>query len=158
MASSTSDSPQTLPRVRTVLVSPHHAVSPYRTIQEAPEQTGVTKMTFSKQALIDLERGDNEAQDLEIELFLPNVTTPALPMHDLAPLLLFRQFRTLKFTSMVKSYQKHIWTVAWLNPHLEELTLEAAISPIINASKHSDWVEIRGDWQPEGLEILRQSY
>ena len=147
-----SDSAQALPRLRTVLVSP------YRTYHKASEQKGLLEMKFSKQVLIDMARGADEAEHLEIDLHLPNIHSQALSMHDLAPLLLFRQFRTLKFTSMVKSYQKQIWTVAWLNPHLEELTLEAALSPIINNCKHSDWVEIRGDWEPKRLGTLGQCY
>ena len=71
-------------------------------------------------------------------------------MHDLAPLALFRQFRTLKFASTVKSYQQRIQQNVWLNTRLQELTLEAAVAPLINNVKHLDWVEMKGDWKPKG--------
>ncbi len=101
---------------------------------------------------------DREVHHLEMDLLLPSATSPSLSIHDLSPLLLFRQLRSLKITSIMKAYQRQIWKAVWLNPQLRELTLETAIKPAINSVKHPDWVEIEGDWKSKKLNQISLGY
>ncbi|KNG84222.1 hypothetical protein ANOM_007278 [Aspergillus nomiae NRRL 13137] len=68
------------------------------------------------------------------------------PLASLTPLLHFRHLRALKLTGMMRSYQKYIWQVAWLNPHLEELELGMALAPSLRRSYVTRWPCIRGGW------------
>lgn len=110
------------------LFSGPHVVmsSPYRGSRSGMETDGIQPLRFSKEALISMDHG---AHHLAIDLFRPErandvFTDPVFPLHDLSPLCLYRQLRSLSIVGMMQSYQSYIWVVVWLNPHLTELTLE----------------------------------
>ena len=102
----TSDSP-------VVMVSPHRI----------NKEDSFPRVTFSKDLLILM---DHNKQHLEIDLFRPESEPSVFPLHDLSPLCLYRDLRTLKIIGMMQSYQSYIWLVVWLNPQLTDLTLEMA--------------------------------
>ena len=94
-------------------------VSPYR----MDNQSSLPRVLFSKGLLIRME---HNKQHLEIDLFRPELEEGVFPLHDLSPLCLYRDLRTLKIIGMMQSYQSYIWLVVWLNPQLTDLTLEMA--------------------------------
>ena len=99
--------------------SPVAMISPYRTVDNG----SLPCVKFSKGLLIRME---HNKQHLEIDLFRPESDESVFPLHDLSPLCLYRDLRTLKITGMMQSYQLYIWLTAWLNPQLTDLTLEMA--------------------------------
>ena len=99
--------------------SPVIMISPYRTV----DNSSLPCVTFSKRLLIWME---HNKQHLEIDLFRPESDESVFPLHDLSPLCLYRDLRTLKITGMMQSYQSYIWLTVWLNPQLTDLTLEMA--------------------------------
>src|SRR5436309_14198076 len=62
----------------------------------------------------------------------------------------FRHLRSLLLNGMLQSYQKYIWQTCWLNPALEELTLEMALEPSIHDPYSQQWPVIEGDWKMAG--------
>ena len=130
---STSGSERTLtadsPVVMTSLYRPH-------------KEGSMPRLTFSKQLLIEMIM--HKEQHLEIDLFRPESEPNVFPLHDLSPLCLYRDLRTLKITGMMQSYQAYIWLVVWLNPQLTDLTLEMAgeaepldVETIAKAQEHA---------------------
>src|SRR5947209_8252681 len=63
------------------------------------------------------------------------------------PLCDFRHLRSLQLNGMVQSYQKYIWQTCWLNPALEELTLEMALESSIHDPFGRSCSVIEGDWE-----------
>lgn len=117
--------------------SPVIMVSPYRPKKES----SFPQVTFSKGLLIGM---DHNKYHLEIDLFRPASEPNVFPLQDLSPLCLYRELRTLKITGMMQSYQSYIWLVVWLNPQLEDLSLEMAgeaeplgVDTIIKAREHA---------------------
>ena len=118
--------------------SPVIMVSPYRTDNN---KRSLPRVTFSKGLLIRME---HNKQHLEIDLFRPESEGSVFPLHDLSPLCLYRELRTLKITGMMQSYQSYIWLVVWLNPQLTDLALEMAgkaepldVKAIAKAQQHA---------------------
>ena len=104
-------------------------VSPYRKdfqddIREQTEE-GKNKpiFKFSKQLLVWMDHGKTH---LEIDLFRPKDLEHIYPTHVLSPLCLYRNLHSLKIVGMMRSYQRYIWLVVWMNPYLSELTLETS--------------------------------
>ena len=69
------------------------------------------------------------------------------PIQELRPLCDFRRLRSLQLNGMMESYQKYIWQTCWLNPGLEDLTLEMALEPSIKRPYKNQWPAIEGAWQ-----------
>ena len=91
-------------------------------------------------------------QHMELNLFRPRVTAEPTEkdtflLEDLAPLVQFRQLRTLKIVGMLDSYQMYIWETAWSCPHMEVLTLEMCLEPSIRKTRSREWPTIQGDWK-----------
>lgn len=99
--------------------SPVVMFSPYCVAERNP----FYPVFFSKELLVEM---DHNKHHLEIDLFRPELESSVFPPHDLSPLCLYRDLRTLKITGMMRSYQPYIWLVVWLNPQLTDLTLAMA--------------------------------
>lgn len=69
------------------------------------------------------------------------------PLEDMKALCEFRHLRSLQIGGMLQSYQKYIWQTCWLNPGLEELTLEMALEPTISDSYSHLCPRIEGEWK-----------
>jgi hypothetical protein len=98
---------------------------------------------------------------LNLDLFWPLKPDPAhdgeededsdvFPLNDLRPLCDFRHLQSLQLNGMLRSYQKYIWQTCWLNPGLEELTLEMALEPSIHDPYSEHCPVIEGDWKMTG--------
>jgi hypothetical protein len=98
---------------------------------------------------------------LNLDLFWPLKPDPAhddeedeesdvFPLNDMRSLCDFRHLRSLQLNGMLQSYQKYIWQTCWLNPGLEELTLEMALEPGIHDPYSQHWPVIEGDWKMTG--------
>jgi hypothetical protein len=98
---------------------------------------------------------------LNLDLFWPLKPDPAhdgeededsdvFPLNDLRPLCDFRHLQSLQLNGMLRSYQKYIWQTCWLNPRLEELTLEMALEPSIHDPYSEHCPVIEGDWKMTG--------
>jgi hypothetical protein len=59
----------------------------------------------------------------------------------------FHHLRSLQLNGMLRSYQKYIWRTCWLNPALEELTLEMALEPTMHDPYRQHCPVIEGDWK-----------
>jgi hypothetical protein len=81
---------------------------------------------------------DQEGEDDDSEIF---------PLDAMRPLCEFRQLRSLQLNGMLQSYQKHIWQTCWLNPALEELTIEMALEPAMHDPYRQHCPAIRNDWK-----------
>ena len=98
---------------------------------------------------------------LNLDLFWPLKPDPAyddeedeesdiFPLNDMRPLCDFHHLRSLQLNGMLQSYQKYIWQTCWLNPGLEELTLEMALEPSIHDPYSQHYTVIEGDWKMTG--------
>jgi hypothetical protein len=95
---------------------------------------------------------------LNLDLFWPLKPDPdeedeesdVFPLNDMRPLCDFRHLRSLQLNGMLQSYQKYIWQTCWLNPGLEELTLEMALEPSIHDPYSQHCRVIEGDWKMTG--------
>lgn len=95
---------------------------------------------------------------LNLDLFWPLKADPELdggvdddcdifPFDDMRPLCEFRHLRSLQLNGMLQSYQKHIWRACWLNPALEELTIEMALQPNLHDPYSQHCPAIGDDWR-----------
>lgn len=84
------------------------------------------------------DRTDDGTEDEESDLF---------PFEDMRPLCEFRHLRSLQLNGMLQSYQKYIWQTCWLNPGLEELTLEMALEPTMHDPYSENCPTIENDWK-----------
>ena len=123
--------------------SPVIMVSPYRIRNEDKKEDDYPRVTFSKDLLLLM---DHNKHHLEIDLFRPESEPNVFPLDDLSPLCLYRELRTLKITGMMRSYQSHIWLVAWMNPQLTDLALEMAgeaealdVEAIAKCQEYAKW-------------------
>lgn len=89
----------------------------------------------------DHTRDDNDDDDSEV-----------FPFDEMRPLCEFRQLRSLQLNGMLQSYQKYIWQTCWLNPALEELTLEMALGPTIHEPYRQHCPVIESDWEMKSNE------
>ena len=83
---------------------------------------------------------NEDDDDSEVE-----VDNTIFPLGGLEPLGEFRKLRSLRIGGMLQSYQRHVWRVCWVNPGLEDLNLEMALSPEI-IDQHDFFMPIKGDW------------
>lgn len=100
-------------------------VSPYRT-QSVHEGDTVQSIPFSEEALINMSHG---VHHLSIDLFRPEgdaagVIPQNVLIHQLSPLCLYRNLRSLSIIGMMHDYPVYVWMAIGINPHLTELTLE----------------------------------
>lgn len=79
---------------------------------------------------------DNEDEEFDV-----------FPIDDMRPLCDFHHLRSLQLNGMLRSYQKYIWRTCWLNPALEELTLEMALEPTMHDPYRQHCPVIEGDWK-----------
>ena len=79
---------------------------------------------------------DVEGEDSDIFIF-----------RDMRPLGEFRHLRSLQLSGMLQSYQKYIWQTCWLNPALEELTLEMALEPTMHDPYGQHCPTIENGWK-----------
>ena len=97
---------------------------------------------------------DRDRSILNIDLFWPlkpeataeDDDSDVFPLEDLQLLCEFRNLRSLQLNGMLQSYQKDIWQTCWLNPGLEELTLEMALEPVMNESYSPSCPVIQSGW------------
>ena len=100
---------------------------------------------------------------LSLDLFWPLKTdqahvgrgdedTDIFPFDDMRPLCEFRHLRSLQLIGMLQSYQMHIWQTCWLNPALEELTLEMALEPNMHDPYRQHCPAIESDWKMKSEE------
>ena len=98
-----------------------------------------------------------DREELNIDLFWPikddeeNEDSDAehddiFPLEALQPLCQFRSLKSLKLSGMLQSYQKYIWQTCWLNPDLEDLTLEMALAPELVEGYDTAWSAIDNEW------------
>jgi hypothetical protein len=80
----------------------------------------------------------DDSEDEEFDVF---------PLDDMRPLCDFHHLRSLQLNGMLRSYQKYIWRTCWLNPALEELTLEMALEPTMHDPYRQHCPVIEGDWK-----------
>ena len=100
---------------------------------------------------------------LELDLFWPGISSEpqpneVFPPEYLAPLTSLRQLRILKLVGMLDSYQKYTWQTAWLCPHLEEVTLEMALEPVVRSIVNKKWPTIKGNWQMKDARATKRPY
>ena len=98
---------------------------------------------------LNKEEASEEIEAAEADIF---------PIQELRPLCEFRQLRSLQLNGMLQSYQKYIWQTCWLNPGLEELTLEMALKPSIGSTYSVIWPSIEGNWHMKGEEDCSVEY
>lgn len=111
----------------------------------------------------DIKKVDPRERELDLDVFRAGLISEpiygdVLDPEDLAPLCNLRNLRKLKVTGMVDSYQKYIWQIAWLNPRLEELTLEMVLEPNVRRPKDAQWPTIKGDWQAKKFHEVQSDY
>ncbi|KPI45694.1 uncharacterized protein AB675_511 [Cyphellophora attinorum] len=68
------------------------------------------------------------------------------PIHELEPLVSFRNLKVLQLCGMMQSYQPVIWRVVWANPNLEVLTLEMSLPPLFNTNTNHPNRVIDSNW------------
>jgi hypothetical protein len=106
---------------------------------------------------------ERDRSTLNLDLFWPLKTDQAhddkqdedfdiFPLDEMRFLCEFRHLRSLQLNGMLQSYQKYIWTTCWLNPALEELTLEMALEPTIHDPYSQHCRAIEGEWQMKNEE------
>jgi hypothetical protein len=80
------------------------------------------------------------------------------PFDEMRPLCEFRHLRSLQLNGMLQSYQKHIWQTCWLNPALEELTLEMALEPTMHDPYSQHCPAIESDWKMKSEDESSMEY
>lgn len=101
-------------------------VSPYRKSQSVKDGDTVQSIPFSEEALINMSHG---VHHLSLDLFRPEgdaagIISESVLIHQLSPLCLYRNLRSLSIIGMNHNYPSYVWMAIGINPHLEELTLE----------------------------------
>jgi hypothetical protein len=80
------------------------------------------------------------------------------PFGEMQPLCEFRHLRSLQLNGMLQSYQKYIWQTCWLNPGLEELTLEMALEPTMHEPYSQHCPVIENGWEMKSEEEGSMEY
>lgn len=122
---------------------------PLKTTVTADSLSGQTYRYSSSQIAPPLDDKQRDIADDDSDIF---------PLEDLRPLCEFRHLRSLKLNTMLRSYQKYIWQACWLNPGLEDLTLEMALAPDINNSYRHLYATIGFDWKMRSEEDGSEYY
>ena len=159
--------------------------SPY---SAGPSATPTTQTSTPKQTLFDTRREqqqpigpftpdmwqyfNSDETRIEIDLYWPREFggedehdesddashDSSFPLEGLRPMTEFRKLRVLHLTGMLDSYQKYIWQTCWLNPELEDLTLEMVLEPELAPAYKSEWLQMDGDWEMRGVAHANHDY
>jgi hypothetical protein len=136
-----SDSDSAVIGIRAELGGPSRAIMHFRPSLWRSLERNRSTLNLDLFRPLNCDPAHDDEEDKESDVF---------PLNDMRPLCNFRHLRSLQLYGMLRSYQKYIWQACWLNPALEELTLEMALKPSIREPYSQHCSVIEGDWKMMG--------